>query len=1369
MSGIPKLQNHPDDFSPFSPGKAGFWIVLTFLMVFVGWSVVGQNPETITPQYQWLNKEDIATVSLANLNTDDLIISIATDPQGNVYTLSFGKGVAKRDADGNMINAQFIPSGELDNPLDIAIDEVGFIYIADFLASGEFFDNGKIRIFDSNGNFLPNRTILTSFYRPLGLDVNDENVYVAEFNDAKQGPEQNQQLSRVRIYNKNNGVLVDQTKQVEVPFRIAVDSQKNVFVSQAGNNSPAVLIFDQNLNYQGELPNIISPGSVVVDSFDFIHVLEYTTRIDFSQFINFADIGPTEILAISDQINRGISNEDFVIKIYDVNRTLVKTFKEFIDFPVDLAFNRCDRMYVNNAEIFGTPIFGTFFPSKLEFDLEIYKRTPSFDKAEAPVITCPANIEVTTNAGNNYAVANFPNATATDNCAVIVTQTFGLPTGSQFPIGDSTIEFTAKDSFGNTDICTFLITVKPGEEVNMPPVFVNCPANILTNNDPGFCGAKVTFQTPIATDDNNIVTITRIGTGPQSGDLFPVGTNTLNFEANDGVNTPVSCSFTVTVLDNENPAITCPSDKTENIAYGQTGKIVTYNLPVFNDNCPGSTILQTDGLASGINFPLGTTNNTYVVTDASGNTAECGFTVTVIEDSDTEVPVITCPSAITINVDSGTCGAVTNYTTPTATDNSGTPTVRFKSGLASGSVFPVGITTVIYEAEDAAGNMAECSFTITVIDNEDPTITYPSDKTENVAYGQTGKIVTYNLPVFNDNCPGSKILQTDGLASGSNFPLGTTNNTFVVTDASGNTAECSFTITITEDFDTEYPVITCPAAITKNVDSGTCGAVSNYTTPTATDNSGTPTVRFKSGLASGSVFPVGVTTVIYEAEDAAGNKAECSFTITVIDNEDPTITCPSDKTENYDPAIGFTLPDYTSLGITADNCGFVNATQFPAIGTLVTRNTQIIITATDAADNSSTCNFMVNLSENEVLKIDCPLDQIGQLNENCQFTIPDYRSLATVNFQNAIITQSPLAGTVVNSDTTIILTANLNGKTDECYFQLILEDTIAPDANCVGEYSLSLNADGVANLSANEINSNSTDHCGIASIMIDKTLFTFNDLGENTVILTVTDTAGNVDSCTTIVRVLIGNYVPGDFNCKSPVVIQLDETGNATISSSDLYTGNPGDRNFVLSKTSFNCSNIGNNRVDFSFTGNDGSGTCGINVIVEDNLPPEVQTRNITVTLNSFGTASITAEMIDNGSSDNCGTPQLSLDVSTFSCNNLGENTVILTATDGSGNFTTQAASVTVSGSCKEIPVTGFEYIFIYPNPTPGPFTFDTPSGWILEKVEVYDARGRYVLTETYSENEFEYSMDLSSLQQAVYILKLHTSQGIRIIRVIIY
>ncbi len=64
---------------------------------------------------------------------------------------------------------------------------------------------------------------------------------------------------------------------------------------------------------------------------------------------------------------------------------------------------------------------------------------------------------------------------------------------------------------------------------------------------------------------------------------------------------------------------TCPS-----------GAIATYTAPVGADNCPGSTTTRTAGLASGSVFPIGTTTVTHTVTDASGNTASCSFTVTVL-------------------------------------------------------------------------------------------------------------------------------------------------------------------------------------------------------------------------------------------------------------------------------------------------------------------------------------------------------------------------------------------------------------------------------------------------------------------------------------------------------------------------------------------------------------------------------------------------------------------------------------------------------------------------------------------------------------------------------------------------------------------
>jgi hypothetical protein len=98
--------------------------------------------------------------------------------------------------------------------------------------------------------------------------------------------------------------------------------------------------------------------------------------------------------------------------------------------------------------------------------------------------------------------------------------------------------------------------------------------------------------------------------------------------------------------------------------------------------------------------------------------------------------------------------------------------------------------------------------------------------------------------------------------------------------------------------DAQAPAISCPANISVNAAAGTCGAVVTYTTPVGTDNCPGATTAMIAGLASGSTFPVGVTTVTYRVTDAAGLTTTCSFSVTVTDNQAPAITCPANITVN---------------------------------------------------------------------------------------------------------------------------------------------------------------------------------------------------------------------------------------------------------------------------------------------------------------------------------------------------------------------------------------------------------------------------------------------------------------------------------------
>ncbi|MBK7789117.1 MAG: HYR domain-containing protein [Saprospiraceae bacterium] len=431
--------------------------------------------------------------------------------------------------------------------------------------------------------------------------------------------------------------------------------------------------------------------------------------------------------------------------------------------------------------------------------------------------------------------------------------------------------------------------------------------------------------------------------------MFPLGVTTNTFVVTDGSGNTAVCSFTVTVTDNEDPQITCPANSSVDTDVNMCSAVVNYAAPVGSDNCSGAMTTQTAGLSGGSMFPLGVSTNTFVVSDGAGNTAACSFTVTVTDNED---PQITCPASSTVDTDVNMCSAVVNYTSPVGTDNCGGSLTTQTAGLTSGSMFPLGVTTNTFVVTDGAGNTAQCSFTVTVIDNEDPQITCPANSTVDTDANMCSAVVNYISPIGSDNCSGSSTMQTTGLSGGSMFPLGVTTNTFVVTDGSGNTAQCSFTVTVT---DNEDPQITCPANSSVDTDVNMCSAVVNYTAPIGTDNcSGSMTTQTV-GLTGGSMFPLGVTTNTFVVTDGSGNTAQCSFTLTVTDNEDPMITCPANVTVNTDTGLCTASNVVIGSASASDNCNLAILPSNNAVEPYQRGINNITWTADDGNGNTSVC------------------------------------------------------------------------------------------------------------------------------------------------------------------------------------------------------------------------------------------------------------------------------------------------------------------------------------------------------------------------------------------------------------------------------
>jgi hypothetical protein len=157
---------------------------------------------------------------------------------------------------------------------------------------------------------------------------------------------------------------------------------------------------------------------------------------------------------------------------------------------------------------------------------------------------------------------------------------------------------------------------------------------------------------------------------------------------------------------------------------------------------------------------------------------------------DTTPPVVTPPANMTVEATSPSGAAVT-YPPAKATDNVGVVSGPTCSP-PSGSTFPLGTTTVICTASDAAGNMGSASFTIKVQDTTPPVVTPPANMTVE-ATGPSGAAVTYPPATATDTV-GVVSGPTCSPPSGSTFPLGTTTVTCTAADAAGNTGSASFTI-----------------------------------------------------------------------------------------------------------------------------------------------------------------------------------------------------------------------------------------------------------------------------------------------------------------------------------------------------------------------------------------------------------------------------------------------------------------------------------------------------------------------------------------------------------------------------------------------
>ncbi|HIO66684.1 MAG TPA: HYR domain-containing protein, partial [Planctomycetes bacterium] len=236
---------------------------------------------------------------------------------------------------------------------------------------------------------------------------------------------------------------------------------------------------------------------------------------------------------------------------------------------------------------------------------------------EFPVISgMPADISVTNEPGSCGSVASWTAPTSTDNCG-IATLISSHSQGSFFDVGTTPVTYIATDVNGNSTQASFNITVIDNEALQI----TGMPASSSHTNDPGVCGALVTWIAPTASDNCVIASLIP---SQEPDTIFAIGTTTVTYTAVNVSGETALASFDVTVTDDELPVISgMPASLSQTNDPGACSAAVTWTAPTSSDNCPIATLTTTH--EPGNTFAVGTTTVTYSTTDIHGNGSSASF------------------------------------------------------------------------------------------------------------------------------------------------------------------------------------------------------------------------------------------------------------------------------------------------------------------------------------------------------------------------------------------------------------------------------------------------------------------------------------------------------------------------------------------------------------------------------------------------------------------------------------------------------------------------------------------------------------------------------------------------------------------------
>ncbi len=598
----------------------------------------------------------------------------------------------------------------------------------------------------------------------------------------------------------------------------------------------------------------------------------------------------------------------------------------------------------------------TFNATDAAGNIGVNTATVNIADETAPTIFLLGDEFITINVGEEY---NEQGATALDNVNgdisnnIVITGEVDILT-----LGLYTLNYNVTDTAGNT-ASTISRSVSVQDSF-APVISVPLSIEVATTDNLGIARSNaqvaVFLNTASALDETDGAIILVENDAPAT---LTMGTHVITFSAMDLSGNTGFGQASITVSDLTAPVINLLGLTSQTLNVGDTYSELGASAL---DNVDGDVSANIALSGSVDTSEVGIYNLTYDVSDNAGNNADT--LVRVITVQDMEAPVVTAPVSITVAAtDANGTDAINESITAFLTAASAQDVMdgEITTILNDAPItFSLGVTSVVFSAQDDNGNIGFSQSSVTITDQTAPVM---------VLTGEENLLL--NVGANYQEQGASALDNVDGDISAHILVAGVVDTTapglyiiiYSVKDAAGNEVILSRFVTVQ---DVSAPILTAPDDIIVNaVDANgvavTQQEVANFLNSVIAVDDVEGEISIISHDAP-AILNMGSTQVTFSASDSSGNTGFISANVTVVDGDSPVLSLNGANTINLEMNQA-----YQELGATAlDNVDGNITSQIIIsnnVNTAFSGNYQVIYSVTDASGNQSNITRNVEVEE----------------------------------------------------------------------------------------------------------------------------------------------------------------------------------------------------------------------------------------------------------------------------------------------------------------------------------------------------------------------------------------------------------------------